>query len=55
MHPKVGLLSTKTFPKQLQNNFEKCQQITFLALELAKFTISGGQILTKNLDIPGNL
>ena len=29
--------------------------MTFLALEMAKITISGGQILTKNLDFRGHL
>ena len=41
--------NSQTLPKQLQNNFEKGQKMTFLAIELAKIIISGGQILTKNL------
>ena len=52
----MGLLSTKiaqTLPKILQNNFEKGPIMTFLAMEMAKITISGGQILTKNLDFRG--
>ena len=42
--------NAQTLPKQLQNNFEKGQKITFLAQEMAKITISGGQILTKNIN-----
>ena len=44
---KVGLLRTKTMPKHFQNNFEKGQKMTFLAPELAKITISEGEILKK--------
>ena len=47
--------NTQTLPKQLQNNFEKGQKMTFLALEMTKITISGGQILTKNLNFRGYL
>ena len=47
--------NTQTLPKQLQNNFEKGQKMSFLALEMAKITISGGQILTKNLHFWGHL
>ena len=42
--------NAQALPQQLQNNFEKGQKITFLAQEMAKITISGGQILTKNLN-----
>ena len=34
--------NAQTLPKQLQNNFEKGQKMAFLALEMAKITISGG-------------
>ena len=34
-------------PKHFQNNFEKGQKMTFLAPELAKITISEGEILEK--------
>ena len=34
-------------PKHFQNNFEKGQKMTFLAPELAKITISEGEILTQ--------
>ena len=47
--------NAQTLPKQLQNNFEKGQKMTFLALEMAKITISRGQILTKNLNFLGHL
>ena len=47
--------NAETLPKQLQNNFEKGQKITFLALELAKITFSGGQILTKIFKFRGHL
>ena len=47
--------NAQTLPKQFQNNFEKGQKMTFLALEMAKITISGGQILTKNLNFWGHL
>ena len=44
--PKSGPLkyenNAQTLPKTLQNNFEKGQKMTFLALELAKITISEG-------------
>ena len=45
--------SAQTLPKQLQNIFEKGQKMTFLVIELAKITISEGQILTKNLSFGG--
>ena len=47
--------SAQTLPKQLQNNFEKGQKMTFLALEMAKITIAVGQILIKNLNFRDNL
>ena len=47
--------NAKKLPKQIQNNFEKGQKMTFLNLEMAKITISGGQILTKNLNFWGHL
>ena len=45
--------NAQTLLKQFQNNFKKGQKMTFLALKTAKITISGGQILTKNLKIFG--
>ena len=33
--------NAQTLPKQLQNNFEKGQIMTFLTQEIAKITISG--------------
>ena len=57
--PKSGRFKYKnnaqTLPKQLQNNFEKGQKMTFWALEMANITISRGQILTKNLKFLGHL
>ena len=47
--------NAQTLPIELQNNFEKGQKMTFLALEMAKITISRGQILTKNLNFLGHL
>ena len=47
--------NAQTLHKQLQNNFEKGQKMTFLALEMAKITIPRGQILTKNLNFVGHL
>ena len=47
--------NAQTLPKQLQNNFENGQKRTFLSLELAKITLLGGQILTKNRDFRGHL
>ena len=36
INPKVGLLTMKTMPKQLQNNFEKVQNTTFSTTKMAK-------------------
>ena len=41
--------NAQTLPKQLQNNFEKGQKMTFLAQELAKITISGVKFWPKIL------
>ena len=57
--PKSGSFkyenNAQTVPKQFQNNFEQGQKMTFLAQEMAKIIISGGQILTKNLNFRGHL
>ena len=55
IHPKVCLFknNTQTLPKQLQNNFEKGQKITF-SPNLAKNDPSKvSQIVTENLKFRG--
>ena len=47
--------NAQKLPNIFQNNFEKVERTTFLTMEMAKITISGGQILTKNLNFRGHL
>ena len=51
--------NAQTLPKQLQNNCEKVQKMTFFSPKMVKYwplkTAKLGKILTENLDFRGHL